>query len=76
MHCIDRVLQRVRIVPAGETHAPLRSLTTPVGAVMGVIGLALQTKTASSGTGLFVEEIAKRAFKRRRATQMALEKAE
>ncbi len=76
MHCIDRVLQRVRILPASETHAALRSLPTPVGAVMGVIGLALQTKTASSGTGLFVDEIAKRAFKRRRATQMALEKAE
>lgn len=43
---------------------------------MCVIGLALQTKTASLGVGLFVEEIAKRAFKRKRATQTALKQAQ
>jgi len=63
MHCIDRVLQRVRSRPAGKTEAAPRSLSTPVGAVMCVIGLALHTRTASVGVGLFVEEVAKRAIK-------------
>lgn len=76
MYCIDRVFQRVRIRRADAVLPALKSLPTPVGAVMGVIGSALQAKTATQGVGLFVEEIAKRAFKGKRSVQMALKQAE
>lgn len=76
MHCIDRVLQRVRHLREGAADAALKPLSASVGAVMGVIGLALQAKTVAQGVGLYVEEIAKRAFKCHRATQEALKKAE
>ncbi|MCV2366575.1 RepB family DNA primase [Roseateles oligotrophus] len=57
-----------------EGHETLTSLSQGIGAVLRVLGASLASDV-DSGAPIFIEEIAKRAFKQKRSTQNAVGQA-